>query len=123
MNPAAEAAIGAGDDVLAPYHPGEVEDAVGDDLRVLDDVGGVADDARDQDFSVGQLDVSPDFPLVLVPDVAGLDRVSANANLKQDVDDVPEWQIGGMRPVPAAPAYVAADPILGQTAQGWLLPK
>ena len=85
MNPAAEAAIGAGDDVLAPYHPGEVEDAVGDDLGVLDDVGGVADDARDEDFSVGQLDVSPDFPLVLVPDVAGLDRVSANANLKQDV--------------------------------------
>ena len=31
--PAAEATIGAGDDVLAPDHPGEVEDAVGDDLR------------------------------------------------------------------------------------------
>ena len=81
MNPAAEATIGAGDDVLAPDHPGEVEDAVGDDLGVLDDVGGVADDPRDQDFSVGQLDVSPDFPLVLVTDVAGLDRVSTNANL------------------------------------------
>jgi hypothetical protein len=37
--PAAEATIGAGDDVLAPDHSGEVEDAVGDDLRVLDDVG------------------------------------------------------------------------------------
>ena len=70
MNPAAKATIGAGDDVLAPDHPGEVEDAVGDDLRVLDDVGGVADDPRDQDFSVGQLDVSPDFPLVLVTDIA-----------------------------------------------------
>ena len=117
MNPAAEAAIGAGDDVLATYHPGEVEDAVGDDLRVLDDVSGVADDARDQDFPVGQLNGLPDFPLVLVPDVASLDRVSANANLKQDVDDVPERQVGGMRPVPAAPADVVADPILGQTAQ------
>jgi hypothetical protein len=118
VNPAAEATIGAGDDVLAPDHPGEVEDAVGDDLRVLDDVGGVADDARDQDFSVGQLDVSPDFPLVLVTDVAGLDRVSTNANLKQDVDDVPKRQVGGMRPVPAAPADVIADPILGQTTEG-----
>ena len=66
MDPATEAAIGAGDDVLAPHHSGEVEDAVCDDLRVLDDVGRVADDARDQDFSVGQFDVSPDFPLVLV---------------------------------------------------------
>jgi hypothetical protein len=41
VNPAAEATIGAGDHVLAPDHPGEVEDAVGDDLRVLDDIGGV----------------------------------------------------------------------------------
>ena len=69
-------------------------------------------------FSVGQLDVSPDFPLVLVTDVAGLDRVSTNANLKQDVDDVPERQVGGMRPVPAAPADLIADPILGQTTEG-----
>jgi len=83
VNPAAEAAIGAGDGVLAPYHPGEVEDAVGDDLRVLYDVGGVTDDARDQDFSVGQLDVSPDFPLVLVPDVAGLDRVRPTRTLSR----------------------------------------
>ena len=54
MDPAAEAAIGAGDDVLAPDHPGEVEDAVGDYLRVLHDVGGVADDRHeDQGAATG----------------------------------------------------------------------
>ncbi len=74
MDPAAEAAIGAGDDVLAPGDPGEIEDAVGDDLGMLDDVGGVADDARDQDLAFGQFDIPPHLPLVLVTDIAGLDR-------------------------------------------------
>jgi hypothetical protein len=87
VSPAAEATIDASDDVLAPDHPGEVEDAVGDDLRVLDDVGGVADDPATSTFPI---DVSLDFPLVFVTDVAGLDRMPTNA--KQDVDDVPERQ-------------------------------
>ena len=53
MDASAEAAIGAGDDIFAPHHPGESPDAVGDELGVLDDVGGVADDTRDQDLPVG----------------------------------------------------------------------
>jgi hypothetical protein len=32
---------------------------------------------------------------------------------------LPDWrQVGGMRPVPAAPADVIVDPILGQTTEG-----
>src|SRR5215469_10631779 len=46
MDPAAEAAIRAGNDVLASRNPGEIEDAVGNDLGMLDDVGGVADNTR-----------------------------------------------------------------------------
>src|ERR1700724_2806120 len=48
MDPAAEAAIGAGDDVLAADDLGIAQDAVGDELRVLDQVGGVADHTRHQ---------------------------------------------------------------------------
>jgi hypothetical protein len=77
MNSAAEAAIRAGNDVLAPRDPGEIEDAVGDDLGMLDDVGGVADDTRNQDLPFGQLDIPPDLPLVLVTDVAGLFELEA----------------------------------------------
>jgi hypothetical protein len=40
MDPAAEAAIGAGDDVLATDDLGIAQDAVGDELRVLDEVSG-----------------------------------------------------------------------------------
>ena len=53
MDASAETAIGTGDDILAPHHPGEGQDAVGDELGVLDGVGGVADDPRDQDLAVG----------------------------------------------------------------------
>ncbi len=75
MDAAAETAVGCGDDVLASDQVGEADDAVGDQLGMLDDVGGVADDARKEDLAVGQLDVLPDLPFVLVPDIARLERV------------------------------------------------
>ena len=53
----------------------EALDPVGDDLRVLDHVGRVADDARQDLLAVRQLDVLPDPPLVLVADVGRLERV------------------------------------------------
>ena len=42
-----EAAVGAGDDVLAADELGEPHDALGHQLGMLDHVGGVADDARE----------------------------------------------------------------------------
>src|ERR1700719_3835674 len=48
MDPAAEAAIGAGDDILAADHLGIAQDAIGDEVRVVDEVGGVADHTRHQ---------------------------------------------------------------------------
>src|SRR5260221_13022187 len=41
-----ETAIGACHHILAPEQPGEAHDALGDQLGMLDDVGGVADHAR-----------------------------------------------------------------------------
>src|SRR5271165_1715415 len=114
MNPATEAAIRTGNDVLAPRDAGEIEDAVGDDLGMLDNVGGVADDTWDQDFAFGQLDIPPDLPLVLVTDIAGLDRERPGPHLQQNVDDRFQRQVGGVRSVPASPADMIADPILGE---------
>ena len=48
MDPAAEAAIGAGDDVLAADDLGIAQDAIGDELRVLDEVGGRKGSYRSQ---------------------------------------------------------------------------
>ena len=91
---------------------GEAEDALGDQLRMLDDVGGMADDARQDQLVVGQLDVLPHLPLVLVADIAGLERVGLSVDRQHDVDDVAHRDVGRVRPVPAAPAEVKADAVL-----------
>ena len=54
-----EAAVGAGDDVLAADEVGVAHDPLGDQLRVLDAVGRVGDDAGDDDLAVGELDAAP----------------------------------------------------------------
>ena len=82
MDASAETAIGASDNVLAPHHPGEGQDAVGNELVVLDDVGGMADHTRDQDLAVGQFDVLPNPPLVRMANIAGLDRERPGVNLQ-----------------------------------------
>src|SRR6516162_1581992 len=51
VDPAAEAAIRAGNDVLTADDCGVAQNAVGDERRVLDKVGSVADDARHQHFA------------------------------------------------------------------------
>jgi hypothetical protein len=69
MDAAAEATVGAGDDVFLADDFSERDDAIGYQFRVLDKVGGVADDARDEDFSGGEFHVAPDFEFMFVTDV------------------------------------------------------
>src|SRR6266849_1671218 len=65
-----KATIGAGDDVLPSHDPGEANDALGDQLGVLHQVGGVADHARDQDHTGRWLELLEDVVLVLVPRIS-----------------------------------------------------
>src|SRR3954453_19825254 len=65
MDAAAETAIGRGDDPLPADQVGKTKDALGDEVGVLDDIGGVADNAGQDHLVVRQL-VLPDLPLVLV---------------------------------------------------------
>ena len=74
MNAPAQAAIGAGNDVFAADDVGEGEDAVGHQFGVLDEIGGVADDSGNENFSGRQLYVSPDFVFMFVADVAGFSK-------------------------------------------------
>ena len=71
MHPPTQAAVGARDDVVAADEFGERDDTIGNQLRVLDEVGGVADNARNQDLPGGEFYVAPDFELMFVADVAG----------------------------------------------------
>ena len=69
-----EAAVGAGEHVLAADDTGEADEALRDELGMLDDVGVVRDHARDQLLALGQRHLLPHPPLVLVPGVGLLDR-------------------------------------------------
>ncbi len=115
MDPAAQPAVRASDHVLPAHRLGEPGDPVGDEFRVLDHVGGVADHARDDDLARRELDVLPHLPLVLVPRVARLEHVGAGVDGQHHVHDVPHRQVGRVRPVPASPAEVEPDAVPGQT--------
>src|SRR5687767_10253314 len=62
----AESTVRTGDNVLTTDDSRVADQALGDQLRVLDEVAEVADYARNQQLPLGQLHVLPDPPLVLV---------------------------------------------------------
>src|SRR5215475_9783248 len=88
MNAAAEAAIGPGDDVLAADHFGVAHDAVRDHLRMLDDVGRMADHTGNEQLAVRQSHVLPDAPFMLVPGISRLDRIGTGIDAEHEIDDV-----------------------------------
>src|SRR6185312_11558508 len=74
MDAAAQAAIRAGDDALAPDRLRIGDDPVGDQLGMLDHIGRMTDDAGDQQLAVRKPRLAPDLPFVLMADIACLDR-------------------------------------------------
>src|SRR6516162_10975307 len=72
---AGKAAIGAGDDILAPGGLREPRDALCDRLGMLDEIRAVCDDAGDKNLAFRQCYILPHPPLVFVPRVAGLERI------------------------------------------------
>ena len=110
--PLREPAVGAADDALSADELREAHEALRDELGVLDDVRVVGDDAGDEHLALGQLDVLPEPPLVLVAGVRLLDQVVARVDREHEVDDVLERRVEGVRAVPAPEADVVADPVL-----------
>jgi len=113
VDPAAEAAIRAGNNVLAAGNRGVSQNAVGNELRVFDKVGSMADDTRHQHLAGRQIRLLPHSPLMLVSHVASLEGVGLRLHLEDQIDDVLERQVVGVRPMPAAPAQVVAHLLLG----------
>src|SRR3981081_304326 len=83
-----EAAIGAGDDVLAPDHLGVAPDTLGHQFGVLDQHSRVADDAGDERLALWQPGGLPQLPLMLVARVGGLEGNRPATALKDDGDEI-----------------------------------
>ena len=66
MNSATQTTVRPGHDVLPTDQVGVPHDAVGHDLRVLHDIGGVTHHARDEHLAIGKFDIPPDLPLMLM---------------------------------------------------------
>jgi hypothetical protein len=98
VDAAAEAAVRRGDDAVGADDVGEPADALRDQLGVLHDVRRVADDAGHEHQVVGHGGIRPRAELVLVADVAGLERDRADVRLQHDGQDVLQLDVGGVRP-------------------------
>jgi hypothetical protein len=104
-------AISARDHVLAAHHAGESEYPLGHQLRMFDHVRSVADNPRRQHLALGQRDVLPNLPFVLVTGIRGFDEVSAGLNFENEIDDLLQWNVAGVRSRPTSPADVITDAI------------
>src|SRR5580692_7934092 len=114
MDAAPKPTIGPCDDALTADDLGKAHDPLGDEVGMLDYVGRMAHHARQDGFMRGQLDVAPNVPFVLVADITRLERIGIALNREHKVDDVAHRQIGDVWPVPASPAQMEADAVLGQ---------
>ena len=103
-DPRAETAIGAGQHVLAADQLGVAHQALGDQIGMLDEVGAVADDARDQGGAFRQFHLLEDPPLVLMARVRGLDRIAPGAHPEDQIDDVPERDVVVVRARESCPS-------------------
>lgn len=110
-----ESAIGARYHIFLAHNVGVIHDAVSHQLRVFDVIGGVGDNARYQHLIVGQLNVPPELPFVLVAWVGGFYGVSSGIHPENQVHHILQGNVGGMRAVPTAPTDVVPNPVLGQT--------
>src|SRR5262249_11499411 len=108
-----EAAVGASDDVLAADQIGKAGDALAHELGVLDDVVRVADAAGDEDLAVGELCFLPDLPLPVVARVLVVGE-AGGAHLEDEVDELGQGDVFGVRAAAAAVANVEADLVFGQ---------
>src|SRR5436190_10581841 len=112
MNSQAHSTICTADDILATDEACVLNDPIRNQLGMLDDIAGMADNTRNQNFSVRQLHVLPGFPLMLMPRVCCFDRIGSCFHFEHQIDHMLERQIVRMRSMPASPANVIADTIL-----------
>jgi hypothetical protein len=112
-----EAAVDACDDILAPHDVRIAHNALGDELRVLDEVGRRVDHARDEAFPVGQLHFFEDVPLVLVAGVGALEADRRGPCLQHRLDDLTQRNIVVVRALVVAPAEMQAH-LLGRDVFG-----
>src|ERR1700722_12105372 len=105
-DPRAEAAIAAGNDVVAADQIGGAGGGLRDEVRTLAQIRLRLDDARDDGLALRQFDALEQRPFMRVAWVRRLERDRARPRQEDDVDDVGERHVTMMRPLVIAPAQM-----------------
>src|SRR5438094_4777456 len=87
---------------------------------MLDDIGSVSHDPRHEHFAVGQLDLFPHAPFMLMARVGSFDGNRMSAHFQDQIDDISERNVVLMRTVIAAPAGVKRTLSGGMSLRPWL---
>src|SRR5882672_4684407 len=112
-----EATIGSRDHALPADDLRVPDEALRDQLRMLDEVGRRVQHARDDHPVVRQTDLAEHDPFVLVTRVRALEGQGLGPRLQGDRQELSQRDIPVMRPLVVAPAEVKANAIGGNVAQ------
>src|SRR5262245_23724045 len=112
-----EAAIGAGDDVFSSDDLGIANKSLGNEFRVLDDVAGVRDDARDQTLAGRQPNRLPYMVLVFVSRVRTFEGVESSLDLQHVANDVLQFGVEDPRTLVYSVAGVKAHHLVGDAIE------
>ena len=89
-----EATIGAAHDVFTADQSREAHQPLGDQFWMLDNIGGVADHARNELMAGRQFCRLPYPPFVLVARIGHLDAVTARFDAQHEIDNVFQRNVG-----------------------------
>jgi hypothetical protein len=112
-----EAAICAGDNILAAQYARETDNSLGHNLRVLDIVGARIDHSRNEYFSCGQTHLLEYPPLMFVARIGSFEGERTALDCQKQVDDLFQGNIPVMWTVIIAPAHMHAYPVWRETAK------
>src|SRR6266850_4742114 len=113
-----ESTIGAGDHPLASDDLGVADETLGDQLRVLDEVGRRVEHPGNDHPVVGQADLAEHDPLVLVARVRPLEGERLGLGLQRHRQELAQRDVAMVRALVVAPAEVQAHPIGRDVTQG-----
>jgi len=88
VRPLSEAAIRPRQDILASNQGRELDNSLSNKFGMLDDVGRMANHARNQHLVCWKFDSLPHTPFVFMANIRGFDRVATDTEPQKQVDDV-----------------------------------
>src|SRR6266487_3364906 len=92
-----KAAVGSGDDMFAPNYGSIAFQALRDQFRVLDKIGGGIEHTWNDDFAFRQPDLLKDLPLMLMARIGPFKGDGTGTCLQHLPDESLEWNIAVMR--------------------------